>query len=655
VSNTPKKQWTLFTFGIILLLLALQLPGLQHAFLADDFDWVTNARHAVSSDNWFQPFTVETGGHFYRPIVALGFEIDYAISGLHPLAYHIDQLAFHILLVLGVALLVWQLTKSRKLAFTVSLLFAVFPNQHEVVTWLAGRPDLYAATFGVWSVGLCVYFVKSNRWWAYTISIILSALAMLSKEIAFVLPVLILAACIASSKENLKKTALRSAWAFPWVALLGFVLLARNHILNTPLGGYVSGGQAQTTQFSFGNISQIFLSGFNVFNWSYLSEILNHNIWYRAAFSVWTFFTDYWLVFVLLAIAGLFWYGKRTSQTRKRFLLFSITWIIVSFIPVFGLADEISLTRLVASRLFFFAAIGYALLFALLLTPRKTYKSASRKILWSAYIMVVLICLSLWKINFIPWKTAAQDVSMVTQNLKTQQLQDNSPILFKNLPQLVHGAYAFFGKHAVRGVVYEVTGNDNPNVFLNNDQPYTSSPACSCSDPKLQIFQWSSQNESLIKETAFSKKWNAAAKSCTDTTIARWDFSHAEDRAVWNVIDLNSAIGSDGLLLTIPKKSNGALQYTGLSLLGAEARNLTITFEVVSTHQPVYTTNLAWGDADSLPANQQIAFSFSQNSDIRVSIPLCQYMNWAGTENISKLRIRPMSGATIILKTIALQ
>ncbi len=44
----------------------------------------------------------------YRPLVAVSYTIDYAVSGLHPAGYHATNLLFHI----GTAFLLFQIVRS---------------------------------------------------------------------------------------------------------------------------------------------------------------------------------------------------------------------------------------------------------------------------------------------------------------------------------------------------------------------------------------------------------------------------------------------------------------------------------------------------------------------------------------------------------------
>lgn len=144
----------------------------------------------------------------YMPLKNLSYGVDYALFGLSPQAFRIQQqlwwLASVLLLWLWLRALLRSMaegdrlrlpaSQAEPLALFTALLFALHPVHVESVTWLSGRKDVLCGTFML--AALCCAF----RWRAAERparpgmllgAFAFTALALLSKPMAVVLPGLI--------------------------------------------------------------------------------------------------------------------------------------------------------------------------------------------------------------------------------------------------------------------------------------------------------------------------------------------------------------------------------------------------------------------------------------------------------------------------------
>jgi len=203
-------------WGIYLIIAAASAAGhlssLRGGFVSDDLEFVVQNPHIRKLSHLPQAFYsrayYSSSGKFsiYRPIASATFAVDYAVWGLKPLGFHLTNLVFHTLnacLVLAVAR--WVLT-SHVAALLAAMLFALHPMQTEAVTWVAGRSNTLFLFFSLLSFlafarGGVVAPTTDHRppttrpasaRSLLVVSLAFYALALLSKEMAIVLPLLLL-------------------------------------------------------------------------------------------------------------------------------------------------------------------------------------------------------------------------------------------------------------------------------------------------------------------------------------------------------------------------------------------------------------------------------------------------------------------------------
>ena len=125
------------------------------------------------------------------PIRTLSLILDYKIFGIRPWGYHLVNLFLHIVNVFLVYILVFALFNDRWLSFMSAVLFASHPIHLETVCWIKNRIDLFTSIFFITSLLFFVYWDKSSRKIYYTLSLILFAFGLLSKETNIVLPLVL--------------------------------------------------------------------------------------------------------------------------------------------------------------------------------------------------------------------------------------------------------------------------------------------------------------------------------------------------------------------------------------------------------------------------------------------------------------------------------
>ena len=186
---------------ILLLVTAAAYSGLWEAgFVWDDIPLIVqnnalseaSIATVFSNDLWGETGAGAVASGYFRPMVLLSFMLDRVLFGLSPVGYHVHSLLWHLFAVAVLYRLIEPLT-DRTGALVGATFFALHPVQSEVISWVSARNDLMAAAFGFLALGLVWDGTRPSRArWGLAMSV--TVLAALSKETAFVLPLLLIVA-----------------------------------------------------------------------------------------------------------------------------------------------------------------------------------------------------------------------------------------------------------------------------------------------------------------------------------------------------------------------------------------------------------------------------------------------------------------------------
>jgi protein O-mannosyl-transferase len=137
-------------------------------------------------------FMSDKGDTFYRPIQTISFMLDAQIGGKEPWIYHLANLILHIFTVIALLFFLKMTGIKEGISFLLTLLFSINPMLTNAVAWIPARGDILLCLFSLLSFITFIQYFKNRN----TIFIILHAIvilmAVLSKETAVLLPLLIL-------------------------------------------------------------------------------------------------------------------------------------------------------------------------------------------------------------------------------------------------------------------------------------------------------------------------------------------------------------------------------------------------------------------------------------------------------------------------------
>jgi len=299
---------------------------------------------------------------FYRPIFLVWFRLQYLVFGLNPWGWHLCTVLCHV----GVTALAYftalRLLKDRLAALFTALIFGLHPTHAEGVAWVSGVSEPLFALF-LFGSYLCYLKKRQRDAWAHlylAASLLLFALACLSKETAVVLPLVIFACELLWNEPS--SGAQSHAWmrrllealkvALPYFGLvvvyLGARLLSLRGFQNTKEPhSYLSMVLTWPSVFWF-YIQHLFwptrLSPF--YSREFYSHIDLHHVILPA-------------IPVLIAAAGLWLWARRSPKAAV-----AAIWLIVPILPVLNLRAFIE-GHLVHDRYLYLPSFGFAMLVAM--------------------------------------------------------------------------------------------------------------------------------------------------------------------------------------------------------------------------------------------------------------------------------------------------
>lgn len=200
---TPRRaRWAA---GLLLaaVTVAVYMPAMLGDFIWDDDQYVTANRNLRSLDGLGRIWSDVRSTPQYYPLVFTSYWMDYHLWGLDPAGYHVVNVLLHA----GVALLLWRVLAGLQVpgAYLAAAVFALHPVHVESVAWITERKNVLSGVFYLSALlawlryyPLAAITPMPSRGLAHrpvffwTASLILFALALLSKTAGCSLPVAIL-------------------------------------------------------------------------------------------------------------------------------------------------------------------------------------------------------------------------------------------------------------------------------------------------------------------------------------------------------------------------------------------------------------------------------------------------------------------------------
>jgi hypothetical protein len=354
--------------------------------IADDFTLLHTVRE-VHGLLW--PFSRNDlgqavgSGAFYRPLWVLWNAAFYDLAHAPALA-HIANLVLFAAICAEVAWLVSRLFGWRA-AVIAAVFFAVFPSHGESVAWISGNTDLLAVVF---ALGAVLVATRSRQTTASAaLAAVLTAAALLSKEVAAVAPALAAAIVLADGRGRDAH-----AWRAP-IAMAGavvIVLIARTVVVGG-VGGYVSA--SLTVKRALGSLASFTLAAASAPQ----LPLLRHPYLLIVPAAV--------ILIVVLAI----WRGIGDRRARG-FALAGLAWFYIALLPV--LNQPLNLNTRNGDRLLLLSSVGLAIAAAAL------FESVRRRELLAGGAAVLVACAVSCVLDSSNWVSAGRESRRIVAQVR---------------------------------------------------------------------------------------------------------------------------------------------------------------------------------------------------------------------------------------------
>jgi len=406
MTSSEKSSHVWIPLAVAGLAILVYLNSLGNDFVWDDTELIVNnpSVHNLSalpeffqSHFWSQSNQPSARGYF-RPLILLSYAFDYAIWGPNPLGFHITNVLWHVLASVMVCLLVMRLTSSQTAAMLTGVIFAVHPVHVESVAFISGRTDVIATALSLISIHL--FIDKRDGPWMIPrmlFSLVLFALAVFAKEIALVVPVLLLLGEMIEPSQDNKRGRFTIHLLF-WV-VLGLHLLMRFGMLKI-----VPQVQGRLTSAEWLYTMPVVVLDY--------ARLLVAPIHLCADYAVKVRETMNPLSVVALILLLVACGAVGSLIGRKKLTGFFAAWILLGLLPVL---QVIPISVLQAERFLYMPSVGFCALAGLLGAAIYERVGGSRKKIVAALFAVIILALSIrttirntaWKDEFTLYKTTA--------------------------------------------------------------------------------------------------------------------------------------------------------------------------------------------------------------------------------------------------------
>jgi hypothetical protein len=234
---TPKRGSTFPALEVALLAFICFLPSLAAGFVYDDVILIRDNRYAHGLEHLGRAFTHffweldevrrnDNDINYYRPLVTVSYVLDWFVSQGRPWFFHLFNVVAHAATTYLAVLQLKRWTRHQALAVLGGVLFALHPSRTESVVWVAGRTDVMMALFMLLSVEISYRAAHRERRgvWLLCLSLTCFVLALLSKESAASLPLLLYVDYAQATSAPEKRRLKLGIWAHAALAAVYVVL-----------------------------------------------------------------------------------------------------------------------------------------------------------------------------------------------------------------------------------------------------------------------------------------------------------------------------------------------------------------------------------------------------------------------------------------------
>lgn len=619
-------------------------PVLGNFFNGDDFvhlHWLKNA--VVNPEliwrNFHSAWLDVPTARFYRPLISCFMVADYLTLSRSGLAFHLTNLACHLLSVVFLYLVLGEITSERdaqdegekrnlRLWRTASAaLFALYPLHAEAVSWITGRVDTIVTMFFLASFWCYLRWRSQQKFVWLAAACITFVASLLSKEMAIMLPPVLIAYELLLGRSQSPATQpqggkprlltlLKLTW--PFFVLLFAYLTVRTMSLGTAVGGYDDSLLPRIDRAFIRNSLhslKLFLIPFN-------QEALTSH---AALKCTWLFCLGSGIFF---GIRSLF-----VPNNQRSVVVFLFAWLLLLFVPIFKLlavSDDLQGTRLL-----YLPSVPLAALLCFGFSMLSLNRPAIRALKMILLAAMLAAAGGILYIHNGVWQQAGLQTQAIMRGLNNfySGFSGDPPVFLVGLPDTIHGAYVM--RNAIDGMTKSpqlVRDIKDCHPLDNFDRVFPfgmAKPTIAVASRKGQVLTWDKTNLNL--SVASLKASDPAPSNIWSGTLS----ANSENKRM---------------------RPAAVLDFPNLSCFNVEC----LSFEIdlhndVNSNQPLTASLLYTNDLQKeFDPAFRVDCQLSKKTGSQVLVfPLHSEVNWAMGGKCHQLKLMLPEGTSFTLKSIS--
>jgi Flp pilus assembly protein TadD len=374
----------LLTLVTVTIVVYARISGHEFQVNWDDTFYVidNSAVHGFSWDHICTVFSTCYVGN-YAPVQMLSYMLDYEIWGLRAGGYLMTNISIHCLNGILLYRLILKLHKERFFATVVTAVFLLHPVQVESVAWVSQRKNLLAMLFFLlaWELYLCFRETgNGTRITAYILSLSMFGLALMSKSVVVILPLVLMMYDICFSSGNRRTRVLDEIpYALAAVVITLFSLKSQSVYEG---GGRLLGYHGGSGLATFYSMLPVFFDYVVMLFWPMkLSAEYSPTIHNSINLTV--------IISAFLS-ALLLYSGVRLYCINRKIGFWAI-FFVLGLLPV---SQIIPLNTMMNDRYLYFPIIGAAALFAAGAAKLRDSLAARSTMLFYAFLVLIFMTMS---------------------------------------------------------------------------------------------------------------------------------------------------------------------------------------------------------------------------------------------------------------------
>ena len=445
------------------------LACLRLSFLSDDYVLLTAIQHGGIGAVW----SVNSG--FLRPLVSASLGSELSLFGMNATVFHASNLLIHAInsAIVGAIAAAFVAhhdggASTRKVGLCgigSGTVFAVLPTHAEPVAWVSGRTDLLVTLFSLATIQLYLRNRCRPRSLSRWSSVLAFVLALLSKENALAIPMVLLALEWAMARGRLFAAgALRRV--APYFLVIPVYFVSRRLLLGHWIGGYGTDAHVSV---------DVVRLGYNLVRFT-IRTILPADVTGAMVRHPWI--ATGVALMVACVVLGVVWTRRHRHRAAIRPFVGLLLCYTLLLLPVLNL--YVSVLSGEGERFVYLPSVfsSIAVTFAIA-------SCLQRRSIWVLIVAVVACAVSL-NVSLGHWRSASRIADGVLE-AAARHARPDEPVTVLAVPDSLRGAFVF--RNGLAEAIQHATGHDHDVQILSRAllPGESASVRCSMSDGLIRL------------------------------------------------------------------------------------------------------------------------------------------------------------------------